>query len=170
MKKKTKIVQVLYRTPVAFTIVCWILNAVWKPCYLSRHLLNFWTVLHRRRRDGLAIRERREKTLLHYITLVSWSNTMACIGASFEIINKTFGRCTTNQPSTKDEPWFAGIWTPDSSGSFLGSVLELACPRLWWFQPVDRRHCPRGISAGRESVQPLRTRPTTHLKQHLIPS
>ena len=43
-------------------------NAVWKPCYLSRHLPNFWIVLHRRRRDGLAIRERWEKTLLHYIT------------------------------------------------------------------------------------------------------
>ena len=52
-------------------LVCGILNTVWKPCYLSRHLLNFWTVLHRRHRDGLAIRERREKTLLHYITLHS---------------------------------------------------------------------------------------------------
>ena len=50
-------------------LVCWILNAVWKPCYLSRHLPNYWTVLHRRRRDGLAIRECREKTLLHYITM-----------------------------------------------------------------------------------------------------
>ena len=41
-------------------------------------MLNFWIVLHWRRRDGLAIRERREKTLLHYITLhlhyITWIN------------------------------------------------------------------------------------------------